>query len=222
MRILPLMTTPTVQRIRVTLGLKPKKYLELLVRAHAIYNAMLANAAMFPNPAPTLAVLLVLLTNFDVAQQATTTKAKGTFATRNGKAALLVTGLEGEQNYIQALCDANPELAPELIAGAAMFAAETPVYDKPLLVAKVVPATPGTVHVVANAKQLRAGSRKRPTFHWQSSVDGGKTWLAAQSTPRANTDIANLPLLGDASFRVCVTLGKITGEWSQPVTILVH
>ena len=214
--------TTNLRRPRVTLGLRPRKYAELLARAQAIYNAMLANAALFPNANPAMAVLLVLITNFDVAQQATATKAKGTIATRNAKAALLVTGLESEENYVQGLCDANPEQALELIEKSGMILAETPGHEKPLLDARLVDGAPGMVHLIANAKLLLGGSAKRPTFNWSWSIDGGKTWNASPSTPHANTDIGNLPLLASAAFRVSVTLGKITGEWSQVVTVLVH
>ena len=212
----------TLRRIRVTLGLKPKNYPYLLARAKAIYNAMLANSSIFPNPTPSMAVLLVLITNFDVAQQATSTKAKGTVPTRNAKGALVVTALESEETYVQGLCDASPEQALELISSAAMLVADAPEHDKVLLQAKLVPGQPGSVQLVANASMLTGGSKKRPTFNWSGSVDGGKTWSISQSTPHANTVFPNIPLGSTLFVRVSVTLGKVTGEWSQQVSILVQ
>ena len=101
----------TQHRIRVTAALKKKNYPHLGARAHAIYSAMLANAAMFPNAVPSLATLIVLVTNFDTAQQAVPGKAAGAVATRNAKAVLLITGLESEETFVQGLCDASPEHA---------------------------------------------------------------------------------------------------------------
>ncbi|MEI7893950.1 MAG: hypothetical protein WCI05_12725 [Myxococcales bacterium] len=183
---------------------------------------MLANEAMFPNPNPALPTLLALLTAYDLSQQATLTKAKGTIAARNAKAQLVISALESEAAYVQGLCDGSPEQAVELIAGAAMFVAASSEHEKALLEATVVHETPGLVRLVANAKMLLGGSSKRPTFNWQASPDGGKTINTLQSTPHANTEVPNLPLLADAYFRVSVTLGKVTGPWSQWVKAFLH
>lgn len=211
-----------IQRIRVTLGINKRNYPQLLARSKAIYNAMVVNATLFPNAAPPMATLLVLITNFDTAQQATANKAKGTVPVRNAKAALLVTALESEETYVQGLCDASPEQAMELISAAGMQAKKAPLHDKAILQAKLVAGQPGAVQLIGNAALLCAGSKKRPTFNWQSSVDGGKSWATAPSTPHADTVITNLPLGVTAELRVSVTLGKVTGDWSQAVAILVH
>ena len=192
------------------------------MRGHAIYNGMFGSEALFPSPTPSMAVLLPLLTAFDSAQQATLTKAKGTTQTRNLTALPLITALESEVTYVQGLCDENPEQALRLIAAADMVAVNRPSHAKALLQSKLVPAVPGTVLLFANAKLLVNGSKKRPTFNWQSSLDGGKTILNLPSTPHADTEVANLPLLTTVAFGVNVTLGKVTGEWSQWVTLFVH
>jgi len=216
------MTTPTAKRIRVTAALKRKNYPHLLMRAHAIYNGMAGTPALFPSPIPSMAGLLPLLTAFDTAQQATLTKAKGTTQTRNLTALPLITALESEVTYIQGLCDESPEQALKLIAAAGMVAVNSPSHAKAILQTKLVPAIPGTALLVANATLLVNGSKKRPTFNWQSSIDGGKTIVNLPSTPHADTEVANLPLLTTVAFRVSVTLGKVTGEWSQWVTLFVH
>jgi hypothetical protein len=211
----------TVQRIRVSAALKKKNYPHLGARAHVIYNAMLLNAVEFPNALPTLATLLVLVTSFDVAQQAAEGKIPGAAATRNAKALQLITGLESEETYVQGLCDASPEQAMELIAFAGMVAMTPPSHPKSIIGAALVPGALGTVVVSAYAKQLLAGSHKRPTFNWQGSPDC-KTINNLPSTPHATMLVTNLPLLANAYFRVNVTLGKVTGEWSQWVMIFVH
>jgi hypothetical protein len=103
-----------------------------------------------------------------------------------------------------------------------MFAADVPAHDKALLEAKLIPGQPGAVQLIANASMLTGGSKKRPTFNWGGSLDGGKTWSITQSTPHANTVLANIPLGTNLVVRVSVTLGKVTGAWSQEVDIQVQ
>jgi hypothetical protein len=81
----------------------------------------------------------------------------------------------------------------------------------------------GSVVLRANETLLVGrGVRKRAAFNWQLSADGGKTWTNAPSTPLASTAIDGLTPLTTYAFRVCVTVSKATGEWSQAVTLLVH
>jgi hypothetical protein len=211
-----------LRRIRVVLRLKPRNYPYLLVRAQAVYNAMLENASLFPDPDPSLAELLTLVTSFSVAQQATRMRTMGAVETRNAKAALLITALEDEAQMVQGLCDASPEMAMVYITGAAMFAADPPIHGKELLAATLVPGSPGTAELEANAKMLLGGSRARATFHWQSSPNGGGTITDLKSTPLGNTRVVNLPLLADAWFRVSVTIGEVDSEWSPWVKVFVH
>jgi hypothetical protein len=60
------------------------------------------------------------------------------------------------------------------------------------------------------------------TFNWQWSGDGGASWNDVRSTPYASTDVTGLALMTTYSFRVCVTVGKDVGPWSQAVSLLVH
>jgi hypothetical protein len=50
----------------------------------------------------------------------------------------------------------------------------------------------------------------------------GKSWTSVSSTPHAKTDVANLALMTTHWFRVSATIGAEIGEWSQPVSLLVH
>jgi len=63
--------------------------------------------------------------------------------------------------------------------------------------------------------------KKHVTFNWQSSAEGGKTWISAPSTPLATTTLEGLTPLTTYAFRVSVTVSKTAGEWSQAVSILV-
>ena len=59
-------------------------------------------------------------------------------------------------------------------------------------------------------------------FNWEMSSNGGQTWTALASTPYASTDVTGLTALTTYSFRVSVTIAKVTQPWSQAVSVLVH
>jgi hypothetical protein len=183
---------------------------------------MNADKVTFAAPNPPLAALLGQIQALDVAEQATSTKTKGTVAVRDTKRELLVTSLESERMYVQSLCDASPEQAVAVATAAAMAIGKVPTYAKPILQAKLG-AQSGAVVLVANASLL-VGKRvtKKVTFNWQLSADGGKTWTGAPSTPLASTEIGNLTPLTTYDFRVGATVSKVTGEWSQAVALLVR
>ena len=213
---------PTTHRTRVALGLSRAHILALIVGAMAIYNAMTQNASMFPSPTIALAVLLAQIQALQTAHQAVKTRALGLAQIRDNKRDILWTSLEILVKYVQGLCDASPELAATLIKGAAMQIAGKAVRAKPILQAHLGPV-PGTVILLANATLLTNKTRKRVLYNWAWSGDGGKTWNQVASTPYAETEIPNLPLMATYAFRVCVTIAKNPpGEWSQSISLLVH
>lgn len=216
------MTTSNNHRVRATLGINKKNIPAVLALAKAVYDGMLANPTLFPSPNPALAVLLALLTALDAAQRVVATRVQGAAALRDQKRDALITALESLRMYVQSLCDANPEQAVALIKAAGMSVAQVTTHDKPVLQAKQG-AAPGSVILVANETVLVGkGVHKKALFNWQMSADGGKTWTALPPTPLATTEVAGLTSLATYAFRVSVTVGKVTGEWSQAVTVVVH
>lgn len=214
--------TTAIQRTRVVLSLETSKVPALLPQAKAIYNSFEANKAQLPAPPVPLATLLAQIQDLDTAEQATGTRTKGTVPVRNAKRAVLVTSLENLRMYVQTLCDASPEQAAAIASAASMAVAKVPLHDKPVLQAKQG-AQSGTVALIANATLLIGrGVRKKATFNWEMSADGGKTWLPLPSTPIASTTVAGLTPATTYAFRVCVTVSKTVGEWSQPVMLLVR
>jgi hypothetical protein len=214
------MNTP--HRTRVVLKLLRKQAPLVLAQARAVYNALEADPKSFPTPNPTLPVLKQQIQELDAAQQATSTKAKGTAALRNAKLEIVVTSLENERMYVQTLCDANPEQAVAIATGAAMAVGKAQVRSKPVLEARLGTQS-GEVLLHANATMLVGKtSTKKSLFQWQMSADGGKSWTLVPPTPLASTEIQGLTPLTTYAFRVCVTVSKVTGEWSQAVSILVR
>ena len=95
-------------------------------------------------------------------------------------------------------------------------------YAKPILAAKQGPEA-GAVILAANARALTGGSQRKHFFNWQYSADGGKTWVAMPSTPKAKTTLDGLTPLTTYELRVSVTTSDgTTGAWSQTFAFLVH
>jgi hypothetical protein len=214
----------TEARPRAVLGVKKANVIGVLARAHAIYAAIVAAAAMFPSPTVSMAALLVLIQATEAAQRtATSTRAKGTASARNLARNELWTAMESLRAFVQSLADTMAaDGAIALIDGAGMLVAKSTAHGKALLAATLT-TTPGTVHLAANATLLAGrGNRKKVNFHWSWSADGGRSWTEVHSTPYAETDIPGLALMVEHQFRVSVTVGKARGDWSQAVGTLVY
>jgi len=73
----------------------------------------------------------------------------------------------------------------------------------------------GSAHLAAKA----AGSRA--AYDWEFSLDGGKTWTAANTTLQARTVITGLPVATSVMFRFRAVLKGGAADWSQPISLLV-
>ena len=209
-----------IPRTRVALGIKRRNYPHLITLCSSVHDAIGAATTLFTSPTPTMAVFAVQIQDLRVAQQATTSRARGTAAVRNAKAVIVVGSLESLQTYVQTLCDASPEQAHVLIEAAAMKPTAASAHHKPVLGAANGP-TSGSALLSANRALLTGSTTKRTTLNWQYSLDSGKTWLSAPSTPLAKTEVVGLPPLTTVLFRVSATVSKVAGEWSQAVSLLV-
>jgi hypothetical protein len=131
--------------------------------------------------------------------------------------------MEVLRSYVQQLADGKTaDNAVSLIEAAGLLVVATGKRSKAILTATLTPAG-GLVHLEANASLLKgtASASRKAQFNWECSGDGGKTWNGVASTPYARTDVTGLTPMSTYSFRVSVTVGKVTGAWSQAVTILV-
>jgi hypothetical protein len=214
----------TAAQPRASFGTTKKNVPGVLFRAQTMYAAILAAVALFGSPPITMAAFLALINALAAAQQvATGTKAKGSATLRNTKRNLVWTAMESLRAYTQGLADLlSVEEAASLIEAAGLLVEETVRHSKALLTASLT-ATSGTVHLVANRSLLvgPGGSSKKVTFHWQMSLDG-KTWTDLGWNGYTIMDATGLTLMTTYAFRVSVTVGKVAGTWSQPVSLLVH
>jgi hypothetical protein len=198
--------------ILVVLGL-PKPVAALIIRMNAILSAMLANAKVFPNPPLALATVQTHVDALGTTEAATKTKAVGTTEARDAARKLAIEDFNQLHGYVQQLANATPDQAATIAAAAAMTLRKKgvhPVHD--LTVKQTVS---GTVLAVAkNVKGARA-------HEWQYSLDGGKSWLSAQTTAKASTSITGITpgVLVQVRHRSIMTAGP--GDWSSAVTLAV-
>jgi hypothetical protein len=215
------MPTILIPRTRVALGVNRRSFAPLITRANAVQAAIAANSALFASPNPTPAVLLVQIQTLEAAQQRTTGKVPGASADRNAAADIVVTSLGELRTYVQGLCDASPEKAAQIVAAASMKVIVSTPAHKPIIGATLgVPS--GSVLLRANKHALCGKTSAMCTFNWEYSLDGQKTWIAVLGTPVPATTITGLAPLATVSFRVSVTMKKVTGAYCQPVSIIVH
>ena len=211
-----------ILRYRAVLGLEPRNYPQVEERGQTIFGGLSGRPDLFVTPSPTLAVFQAKFAAFTSAQHAAVaTRARGTAAARKACAGEFITCLETSRTYVQGLMDAStPDQATILATAAGMFLARASAYSKPALQAQQA-APSAAVEIQAHVGMLTNYSGHKVFFNWQSSADGGKTWVNAPSTPYGHTSIAGLTPLTTYAFRVSVTDAGGQGEWSQAVTLFV-
>lgn len=206
------------RRLRAALHYDKKRIVQLIALAKVILAKILANPSAYPSPIVQLAVFAMQIAELEEAHQGVRARTV-TASFRDTKRDVVVTSIELLRAFVQALADGAGEQAAALIEGAGMKVARARARTKPLLQARLG-LLAGSVDVIGNAGLLRRGKALR-FYSWQFSVDGGVTWHDAPSTTYAHTTIPGLPALTVCAFRVSVTDGDGTGEWSQSVTLLV-
>jgi hypothetical protein len=214
----------TAARPRASLDVEKRDIPGVTSRDQSMYTGFTQNTGMFASPTVTMVVFLALITAL-VTQQETTrvTKAKGSASLRNTKRDALWSAMQSLVSYVQVLSDSmTASNAISCIEAAGLVVAGTAARTKAVLTAELMAAA-GTVYLEANRTVLvgKADANKQVTFNWQYSTDG-KTWTNAPATPYASTEIPGLTLMTAYSFRVSVTIAKVAGPWSQPVTLVVH
>jgi hypothetical protein len=206
-------TTKAPRRTTVTLSL-PKRMPALIVYAQGIAERMTANPS-FPNPTPTVAALNAAIAELQTAETVALSRVKGAAAARNEKRAALVAMLQQLRTHIQTRADAEPANAVSIIQSAGVAVRKTPTRRARAFAAKQG-AVSGTAKLVAVTQSRRA------SYEWQYSSDGGKTWITSPSTLQAKTTIAGLVPGSTVQFKYRAVTKTGEGDWSQPVSLLLH
>jgi hypothetical protein len=185
-------------------------------------TAILAAVATFASPAVSMSAFLLLIQAAAVAQSAAAMKTMGLASLRDTKVDALWGAMLTLKIYVENLCSTvDVVTARATIEAAGLLVASDARATKPLLSATFIPAT-GVVHLDVNAMMLFGKRiRKKTTFAWSWSTDGGQTWSAEVTTGYAHADIPSLPP-ATYLFRVAATVGKVVGEPTQPVRLILH
>jgi hypothetical protein len=191
----------------------PKPVPALVKYSLAIVQAMTGNPS-FPSPAPTLAAVTAATNALEAAETATLARTKGSVPVRDEKRAALVTMLRQLGAYIQTVADATPETAVSVIESAGVGVRKTAVRKPRVFDVKQGP-------VSGSASLVAATAGKRSSYEWETSTDGGKTWVLARSTLQARATVTGLPSGASVQFRYRAVTKTGEGDWSQPLAFLV-
>ena len=208
---------------RFAFGTKRKNTPKVLKRARLMYAGMSGAPSVFSSPTVSMPDFLAFIEALEAAEGIVPSGGTGVAALRNVRREDLWEAMQSLGTFVQGLANKlDSTSAIALIEQAGLLVAGSPAHGKELLQARLT-AVPGLVHLVANGSMLTGRvSSKRRVFLWQWRAIGETVWNSVPPTPLADTEIANLPLMTEVSFRVSVTISRTTGAWTDPVTILVH
>ncbi len=210
-----------IRQFHIILRAQPRKKALFIAVMQAISASMLAHTTLFVSPPVDLNTFKGQVGTLASAQQAARARAPGAAALRDEAFRIVVASAELLRAYVEQLCNASPESGVTTAQAASMQISTTPVRATvPLRAAQG--AQPGVVNLFASVALLVTGKGGR-FFNWESSTDGGKTWVQAPSTPKFRTMISGLPPLTECLFRASVTLNTVgQGPWTAAVPFLVH
>ncbi len=186
----------------------------LIVYARHIVACM-TNNSWFTTPNPSLANVTTHVDALDTCEVAVRAKAPGSVEARDVQMAVVGADMSSLKTYVWSVAVLNLAQALAIIASSGLPLRRFTIRQKAQLAA-LMGATPGEVVLRAKA----AGARV--IYTWQVSMDGGKTWTTIGVTNVANTTLAGQTPGTTCSFRFCATVKKVTGEWSQTVSLLIH
>ncbi len=207
------MSTQTTHHVVAALLLS-NKTAALITYANTLV-ASCSGDPLYASLSPTLTAVTKAAADLQVAEATAATRVKGATAVRNEKRAPLVQLLRQLLAGVQAIADAHPDTAESIIRNAGLAVKKAPTRLPRTFTARPSGAS-GAVRLVARSAGPRAA------YEWSYSLDGGKTWLSAPVTVRADTVITGLPPGTLAQFRYRVTTKAGEGPWSAVVTLAVQ
>ena len=183
-----------------------------LAFAKTVLVAMTGNA-WFPSPFVPLATFEEHIAALDVAETAVLFRTKGNAEERNAKLRVVLADLERLRVYVQHLADGHKADGPAIIQSAGMSLKRVTHHDKPILEARQGDVS-GSVVLYAKAMRGRCFN------DWQYSHDR-VNWLSLPSTLKSTTEVTGLPVGVPCFFRMRRSTKAGTGDWSDPVRLLV-
>jgi hypothetical protein len=207
-------STKTVSRPKAVLNLPEYEVPLFIAYARSIVRAM-TNNQWFPSPVPSLATVEAAIDVLANAETATLTRRAGTVEDRNTKRHKVKILLEQLCSYVQRVADANREHAVSIIESAGMSVKKKGGPKQRTFTAKM-----GLVSGMVILIAPQAGNRA--AYEWQYRIDGVKTWVDLPTTVQATTRVSDLTPGSTLWFRYRAVTKKVTSDWSEPTSLIVH
>jgi hypothetical protein len=167
----------------------------------------------FPDPIPAQDDLDAHIKAAEAAQVAALTGELGKAAALRAALSALRGDLERLQLIVQHAANAHPTDGPAVVTTAGMSLKKNRGPSKADFAVKQRPR-PGTVILVARAIARKAA------YYWQYSLDGVR-WRSAEMTFESQTTHSGLTPATLYYFRFRTKKGKVLGDWSQVLSLLV-
>src|SRR6185437_13112561 len=179
----------TVHRPRAVLKMNKRSTAEVTDKADAMCTGIGGDPTRFPNPNPTVSDVQAQNTIVSKAEVVAATRAKGAAQARNVQRSALVGMLEALLALVQGIANTRTTTEDAIATVAAGLAVALVGKRLKEILAVTKGPEPNSVLLTANARALTGGTRKKTTFNWQQTSDGGKTFITLPSTPIANTHV---------------------------------
>jgi hypothetical protein len=208
-----------------SLGANKKNVPDVITRAEAMSTGFGEHASDYPALNPGLSAFQGLLANLVASQKLVPNRTLGNAKARDVQRDLLWTAMKSECAYVQSLVESAPTRGLSLIQNAGLVVVTRTLFTKPILALRLG-AQPGTVLCNANLGLLKGvlttKRNQQCCLNWQYTLDGGKSFVSAGSTPGSRTVLTGLPSLTVVGVRVCLNNLHGLGAWTDVVTIVVH
>jgi hypothetical protein len=190
----------------------PTRNANKIRKAENILMSMTGNSN-FTTPVPALATVQIHVDTLNKSQAAALSRGMGAVAQRDVDLEVVHTDLKSLRLYVQAIADASPDKAIEIIESAGFSAKKTSTRTKPDLAVKNGNDT-GTVILIAR------GGGPRSAHEWQMSKDQ-INWTDLPVTIAAKTRVLGLVYGTTAYFRHRIVTKSGSGPYTNPVGVLV-
>jgi hypothetical protein len=212
---LSLMPKTVIKRVIAALNTSKLSKIGTFIGKAKFITKSMAAAGWFPSPPIPLATVNTDITNLDAAQTTALSRAKGASQARDDKKVIVLGDLHQLMAYVQTIADANPRNAETIITSSGFDVKHGSPRNKDAITVRPKKGESGTM--IAIVKKV-AGSIAN---QWQSSLDGGKTWIDLPTTSKIKTEITGLTPGSSLMVRHCPVLRKGKGTWLTSAMVIV-
>lgn len=191
----------------------PRTVAGVVAFADSVVRAM-KKSRHFPHPTPSLDLVRKAIDELRRAQVQALLLTRGAVEARDEKLATVGGLLALVRAQVQAVADLDPTRARAVIRSAGL-GVRRESERAPVRFHAKLGDEPGTVKIVAPA------AAKRASYHWEYSLDRGRTWKTLPTTLQARTRLSGVPGQTLVELRYCATTKVGDGPWSGAITIFV-